>query len=96
MTVSRLRLAAASLTVAGCALVIGVPAGVADAGSHASCIGIEASSISPPDSSDEFSGGMPQLVAFVRDELGQLGPVASAVAKLHEGSHEACDEATEG
>jgi hypothetical protein len=96
MTVSRLRLAAASITGAACALVIGVPAGVADAGSHASCIGIEASSVSPPGSSEEFTGGMPQLVGLVRDELGQAGPVVSAVARLHEGSHEACDEATEG
>src|SRR2546430_5695439 len=33
----------------------------ADAGSHASCIGLEASGISPHGSSDEFPGGMPEL-----------------------------------
>jgi hypothetical protein len=96
MTVSRLRLAAASITGAACALVVGVPAGVADAGSHASCIGIEASSVSPPGSSDEFPGGVPQIVTVVKDAAGKYGPVISTVAKLHEGSHEACDEATEG
>ena len=78
------------------ALAIGVSAAGADASSHASCIGIEASSISPPGSSDEAPGGMSELVDFLKDEAGKVGPVASSVAKLHEGSHAACDEATEG
>jgi hypothetical protein len=69
--------------------------GGAEAGGHASCIGIEVSAISPPGSSDEFPGGAPELIGFVRSEFGQVGPVVSFVAKLHEGSHEACDEATE-
>jgi hypothetical protein len=39
---------------------------------------------------------MPDLIAFVQSEFGQVGPVISSVAKLHEGSHEACDAAAEG
>jgi hypothetical protein len=39
---------------------------------------------------------MPELVGFVRSAAGKVGPVVGAVAKLHEGSHAACDEATEG
>jgi ABC-type sugar transport system substrate-binding protein len=84
------------VTAAVAALAMGVSPAGADASGHASCIGIEASSISPPGSSDEFPGGMNQLVHFVKDEAGKVGPVASAVARLHEGSHAACDEATEG
>ena len=87
---------AAVTTVVIASLAIGVSAAGADASSHASCIGIEASSISPPGSSDEAPGGMSQLVHFLKDEVGKVGPVASSVAKLHEGSHAACDEATEG
>jgi hypothetical protein len=86
----------ALVTGAVAALAMGVSPAGADASTHASCIGIEASSISPPGSSDEFAGGMNQLVHFVKDEAGKVGPVVSAVAKLHEGSHAACDAATEG
>jgi hypothetical protein len=81
---------------AACALAIGVPIGGADAGGNASCVGFEASSISPPGSSEEAPGGAPELIAFLKSEFGKAGPVVSAVAKLHEGSHAACDEATEG
>ena len=61
----------------------------------ASCLGQEAAGISPVGSSDEFPGGMPQLVTVVRQTFGSVGPIAAFIAKLHEGSHEACDEATE-
>jgi hypothetical protein len=77
------------------ALALGVPMGGADAGGNASCVGFEASAISPPGSSEEVPGGVPELIAFVKSEAGKAGPVISFVAKLHEGSHEACDEATE-
>jgi hypothetical protein len=80
--------------VAACTLALSGPASAEPSG-HASCLGIEASAVSPPGSSDEFAGGMPELVRFVHDQLGQLGPVASQVARIHAGSHEACDEATE-
>ena len=76
-------------------VVIG-PASLAGAvDQHASCIGHEAAGISPPGSSDEFPGGVPEVHRLL-DSLGvRQGSVFSAVAKLHEGSHEACDEATE-
>jgi hypothetical protein len=90
----RLRLAAtlaAAITLGSGGLAM------ADAHGSASCVGIEASSISPPGSSDEFPGGMPALHAFIVSNLPGVPPgaVISSVAKLHEGSHEACDEATE-
>jgi len=67
----------------------------ADAGSHAGCIGIETSSIAPAGTSDEFPGGVPELIAAIRTFGVPVGVVVRDVAKLHEGSHEACDEATE-
>jgi hypothetical protein len=65
----------------------------ADAGSHASCIGLEASGISPHGSSDEFPGGMPELQAFVKDAFPGVpsGAIVSATAKVHAGSHAECD-----
>jgi ABC-type phosphate/phosphonate transport system substrate-binding protein len=64
----------------------------AEAHGNASCIGFEASGISPPGSSDEFPGGMPELQQFVKDNLGKpSGAIVSAEAKRHAGSHEACD-----
>jgi hypothetical protein len=90
--------ALAVCAVGASSTLLAVPAS-ADAGSHASCVGIEASSISPKGSLTEFPGGMQELTAFVRslaDELGiSPGAVISFVASLHEGSHAACDEATE-
>jgi hypothetical protein len=82
--------AATGVLAAGGQAAVGTPSG------SASCIGIEAAAISPPGSSDEFAGGMPELVAFVQGLGGPPGAVVGSVAKLHEGSHEACDEATEG
>ncbi len=63
---------------------------------HASCVAQEMEGISPPGSSDEFPGGAPQLVhEGILPLEGPPGAVFSFVAKLHEGSHEACDEALE-
>ena len=71
----------------------------ADAGKNASCLGIEASEISPPGTSDEFLGGMPALNSEVKEIANFLGvspgAIYSSIAKLHEGSHAACDEALE-
>jgi hypothetical protein len=74
---------------------MGVPIASADASGSASCIGLEASAISPPGSLNEFPGGMAELTSFAMDNFGKLGPLASFVAQIHAGSHEACDEATE-
>jgi len=84
-----------SVTVmAGIALGQGSSA-VAAAGSPASCMGLEASNISPPGSSAEVPGGMPEFNAFIRDNFaGPKGAVNKQIAKLHAGSHDACDAAT--
>jgi hypothetical protein len=88
-----------SLAVVAGVQVIGIQTAAADAGGHASCAGLEVSSISPPGSSDEFSGGVPELMSAVHGLASELnttpGAIVSSVAQLHEGSHEACDEATE-
>lgn len=79
------------------ALVV-IPAGaaMADAGSNASCVGLEASAISPAGTSEEFVGGMPQLVSILHEAFPgvPLGQIIAQVAKIHAGSHEGCDEAT--
>ena len=70
-------------------------------GGQASCLGYEASDVSPPGSEDgTFSQhGMPGILAFIDMLIGAgvVGPTRGAViaglAKLHEGSHEACDAA---
>jgi hypothetical protein len=69
----------------------------ADAQRSASCVGFEASSLSPPGSLAEFPGGMPALHQWIVANFPDVPPgaVVGTVAKLHEGSHEACDEATE-
>lgn len=91
------RRSAVTLIVMVVALVL-VPAGsaLADAASSASCVGLEASSISPAGSSDEFPGGMPQLVEVLHEAYPgvPLGAIISQVARIHAGSHEGCDEAT--
>lgn len=78
--------------------IVAIPAVAASAApnAHASCVGLESQGISPVGSSDEFPGGRPQLNSVVRQLIGAngIGPVVSFVAKLYEGSHEACDEAT--
>jgi hypothetical protein len=65
----------------------------ADAGSKASCIGIESSSIAPPGSSDEFPGGRAEISHFLKGLGGPPGATVNDAAKLHLGSHEACDAA---
>jgi hypothetical protein len=90
---------ATALAVGLAAGVTLVPAGaaLADAGTNASCMGHEASGISPPGSSGELPGGMPELKRFFDETLGEDPPGVAyrSIAKLHEGSHEACDEAFE-
>ena len=89
----------AAVAVLASAQALLAPSATADAGSHASCVGIEASSISPKGSLEEFPGGMQELTAFVRGLASELGTspgaIISFVADLHEGSHAGCDEATE-
>jgi hypothetical protein len=62
----------------------------------ASCMGQEASGVSPPGSSDEAPGGMKDLTAFFKANSSPPGAAYRSIASLHEGSHEACDEALEG
>jgi hypothetical protein len=91
---------ATCVTVALGMLLLGAQAAVADSTGSASCMGIEASAISPPGTSEEVPGGASDLTAFVRDLARQLGvppgAIIKSIAQLHEGSHEACDEAIEG
>jgi hypothetical protein len=66
------------------------------ASTTASCMGIEASDLSPPGSSSEVPGGMPEFRRFVKENLpGPPGAFTRTFAHLHAGSHEACDEAVE-
>jgi hypothetical protein len=89
-------LAAAILTL------ISVPASadVGDAESTpASCMGIEAAALSPPGSSDEAPGGVPDVKAFLDEVAPGVAPglaFFSGAARLHETSHEACDVALGG
>jgi hypothetical protein len=86
-----------SSTVAAVFLVVPVAPAFAEAGAPASCVGHESSAISPPGSSDEFPTGRPGLNAFIKSTFPGTPPgaIVSTVAKLHEGSHTACDEALE-
>jgi hypothetical protein len=82
-------------------LTLGTPAthGLADTrDGPASCMGFEASALSPPGSSDESPGGMPELKRFIDENFPGIPPgvIFSLISHLHEGSHEACDEALEG
>jgi len=81
--------------LAGSAAVAAKSVSAAGPGEHASCMGHEAAAISPPGTSDEVPGGMPEFNAFIRSLPGSPGATMSFIAKLHEGSHEACDEALE-
>lgn len=95
----RTRIAAVLAASAGALVVAAPAAGAAGPSGHASCVGIELAAISPPGSLEEFPGGAPDLTAFVKAVAAELGvspgTIVSFVASLHEGSHEACDEATE-
>jgi hypothetical protein len=86
------------VALTGATQLVGLPAASAAAG-HASCIGIEASAVSPPGSSDEAPGGMRDIVVFIQQSAADAGirpgTIVASVARLHAGSHEACDEATE-
>jgi hypothetical protein len=82
-----------AVLVAAYVQVAAVQPAFGEAANGASCAGIEASSISPPGSSDEVGGGMRELVAFVNGEAGKFGPAWSAFAREHAGSHELCDVA---
>lgn len=66
---------------------------------HASCIGLELASISPPGSSDEEPGGAPQFIGEIKEFAAFLGLPAGGVmafiASLHAGSHAECDAALE-
>jgi hypothetical protein len=78
------------------ALAITAPPALGEAGTHASCMGIEASNLSPPGSTDEVPGGMPEFRQFIRENFPKPpGAVSAVFAHLHEGSHAACDEAVE-
>jgi hypothetical protein len=94
---ARGKLAAVVVTAASLiGLTLG-PAGTAfaEATGPASCMGHEASNLSPPGSSEELPGGMPAFTAFFRDSFPGTPPGSfiSTIAQLREGSHEACDEA---
>jgi hypothetical protein len=93
----------ATAALSGAVQIGAVQAVRADPTGHsvtASCMGYEASSISPPGSSDEEIGGAPQFVAEVKELAAGLGAPPGAlfafIAGLHEGSHEDCDEALGG
>jgi hypothetical protein len=79
------------------AIVVGLgfsSSALADAHGNASCLGFEASGVAPPGSSDEFPGGVAELQTFLRDNFAHpTGAIVSEAAKLHLGSHEACDAA---
>jgi hypothetical protein len=87
---------AAVAAVSACAFALGAPIAAAEPSGNASCLGIEASAISPPGSSDEFPGGLPEVVRFVKSLEGTFGPSTSQFAQIHAGSHEACDAAAGG
>lgn len=92
-----LRMAVMATLLAGSVQLAGVRPARADASGAASCIGIEASSISPPGSSDEFPDGLLGVLQEVRaaaEAFGiNQGAIFSSVAMLHAGSHAGCDEA---
>lgn len=95
---------ATRLRIAASAAVLGlVLAGTAQADppgpGNASCMGYEASAVSPPGSSQEAPGGMPNVLANVdaffvdTGAFKNRGALISFFTKLRAGSHEACDEA---
>jgi hypothetical protein len=92
-----------SILVASIALLVGLTLGPVDtafaaAAGPASCMGHEASNLSPPGSSDELPAGMRGFNAFFRENFPGTpsGSFIKTIASLHEGSHEACDEALGG
>jgi hypothetical protein len=94
---------AIALSVSVTVILVGPVAASADVGSAdstpASCMGIEAAAISPPGSSDEAPGGVPDIKAFLDEVAPGVAPGQAffkIAAQLHETSHEACDEALGG
>lgn len=96
---ARRRRTLVAVAVGVLAILLLAPAGTAfaEAGSNASCMGHEASGVSPPGSSGELPGGMPQLKAFIDETFPGVPPgvVYRTIAKLRLSSHEECDEALE-
>jgi hypothetical protein len=98
---ARKRLAAVTLAVSvlpGITLFL-APTALADAaGGPASCMGFEASALSPPGSNEELLAGMRGFNQFFRETFPGTpsGQFIRTIAQLHEGSHAACDEALEG
>jgi hypothetical protein len=88
-----------ALALSGAALP-GVALAADEPNGHASCMGLEQASISPPGTSDEEPGGAPQFVGEVKGLAAFLGvkpgTLFSFIAGLHAGSHADCDEALEG
>jgi hypothetical protein len=79
-------------------LTLGPAAGAFGAAAGpASCMGHEASNLSPPGSSDELPAGMRGFNAFFRETFpgAPSGAFISTIAKLQEGSHAKCDEKLE-
>ncbi|TMK37707.1 MAG: SRPBCC family protein [Actinobacteria bacterium] len=91
-------LTAGAFVLAGPASMAAADVGSATA-TPASCMGIEAATLSPPGSSAEAPGGMRDVKAFLDENFPGVPPglaFYSFAARLHEGSHEACDEALGG
>ena len=102
----RLRTPRRTLLIAVVALILAsvatpsIAAAASEPNGHASCLGLELASISPPGSSDEEPGGARQFTGEVKELAAALGvrpgALFSFIAHLHAGSHAACDEALEG
>ena len=88
------------LLVLGSVAAPAAAAAASEPNGHASCIGLEQASISPPGSSDEEPGGARQFIGEVKELATSFGlrpgALLSFIARLHAGSHELCDEALEG
>jgi hypothetical protein len=99
-TLRRSALLAAAGLISGALMFPGLVAAANEPAGHASCMGLELASISPPGTSDEEPGGARQFVAEIKEVAELLGipagQVIAFVASLHAGSHAACDEALEG
>jgi|SRR5438093_8903735 len=90
--------------LAAVVVALAAPAGAAfgDVGTadptNASCMGIEAAALSPPGSSDEAPGGVPDIRSFLAAVAPGTPPglaFYSFAAHLHETSHVDCDKALE-
>lgn len=83
----------------GAANVPGLVNAASEPNGHASCMGLEQASISPPGSSEEELGGARQFVGEVKGLAAAFGVAPGAlfsfIAHLQAGSHADCDEALE-